>query len=387
MQLGGLGELIRPRPTHGAGAPWPAWRRPSRDALERVRSVSRGLRPPALDELGLVPALRELAGQCASTWRWWPTPLPPLSPAVEVAAYRVGAEALTNVARHAGSTQARLRVGLDGRNTCGRGRRDPGRGRGDEPRGVGTISMRERAEELGGTLDVRSSEDAGTTVEARFPVVDSRGAAMITVVLADDHPMFREGLRFTLEQADDIPCRGRGRGRRGGAGRRREHRPDVVVMDLAMPRLDGLAATSRLVDSGCRVLVLTFNEEDASVLAAMRAGALGYLRKGAEPAQVVSAVRSTAAGHAVFGPGIAGRMLEVFAERPPQTRDRFPELSPREREILEHLAEGLSNREIAALLVISPVTVRNHVSNILAKLHLANRREAMVRFRDGGAGS
>ena len=210
---------------------------------------------------------------------------------------------------------------------------------------------------------------------------------MITVVLADDHPMFREGLRFTLEQADDIRVVAEAADGVEVLAAAARHRPDVVVMDLAMPRLDGLSATSRLVASGCRVLVLTFNEEDASVLAAMRAGALGYLRKGAEPAQVVSAVRSTAAGHAVFGPGIAGRMLEVFAERRPQTRDRFPELSPREREILEHLAEGASNREIAALLVISPVTVRNHVSNILAKLHLANRREAMVRFRDGGAGS
>jgi len=210
---------------------------------------------------------------------------------------------------------------------------------------------------------------------------------MITVVLADDHPMFREGLRFTLEQADDIRVVAEAADGVEALAAAAKHRPDVVVMDLAMPRLDGLSATSRLVDSGCRVLVLTFNEEDASVLAAMRAGALGYLRKGAEPAQVVSAVRSTAAGHAVFGPGIAGRMLEVFAERRPQTRDRFPELSPREREILEHLAEGASNREIAGLLVISPVTVRNHVSNILSKLHLANRREAMVRFRDGGAGS
>ena len=210
---------------------------------------------------------------------------------------------------------------------------------------------------------------------------------MITVVLADDHPMFREGLRFTLEQADDIRVVAEAADGVEALAAAAKHRPDVVVMDLAMPRLDGLSATSRLVGAGCRVLVLTFSEEDASVLAAMRAGALGYLRKGAEPAQVVSAVRSTAAGHAVFGPGIAGRMLEVFAERRPQTRDRFPELSPREREILEHLAEGASNREIAGLLVISPVTVRNHVSNILAKLHLANRREAMVRFRDGGAGS
>lgn len=205
---------------------------------------------------------------------------------------------------------------------------------------------------------------------------------MITVVLADDHPMFREGLRFTLEQSEGITVVAEAGDGREVLAAVAEHHPDVVVMDLAMPRMDGLEATARLAESGCRVLVLTFSEEDASVLAAMRAGALGYLLKGAEPAQVVSAVRATAAGHAVFGPGVAGRLLEVFADRHRQPVDRFPQLSPREHEILERLADGASNREIAASLVISPVTVRNHVSSILAKLHLANRREAMLRFRE-----
>jgi DNA-binding NarL/FixJ family response regulator len=205
---------------------------------------------------------------------------------------------------------------------------------------------------------------------------------VIRVVLVDDHPVFREGLRFTLEQADGIQVVAEASDGQEGIRIADEHRPDVVVMDLAMPRLDGLASTAHLAASGLHVLVLTFSEEDASVLAAMRAGALGYLRKGADPDQVVSAVRATAAGHAVFGPGIAGRMLEVFADRGDPGRNRFPELSPREDEILRHLAEGASNKEIAAALVISPVTVRNHVSNILTKLHLTNRREVMVQYRD-----
>ena len=206
---------------------------------------------------------------------------------------------------------------------------------------------------------------------------------MIRVVLADDHPLFREGLRFTLEQADGILVVAEASDGQEALSAAAEHRPDVVVMDLAMPRVDGLAATARLAESGLHVLVLTFSEEDASVLAAMRAGALGYLRKGADPDQVVSAVRATAAGHAVFGPGIAGRMLEVFADRGRAATSRFPELSRREHEILQHLAGGASTKEIAATLVISPVTVRNHVSNILMKLHLTNRREAMVRYREG----
>ena len=207
---------------------------------------------------------------------------------------------------------------------------------------------------------------------------------MITVVVADDHPMFRDGLSFTLDQASDIHVVAQACDGHQALAAVSEHHPDVVVMDLAMPGMDGLEATSLIATEGIHVLVLTFSEDDASVLAAMRAGALGYLRKGADPDQVVSAVRATAAGHAVFGPGIAGRMLDVFTQGPASTRDRFPELSAREREILEHLAEGSSNREIAELLVISPITVRNHVSNILAKLHLTNRREAMLRYRDQG---
>lgn len=204
------------------------------------------------------------------------------------------------------------------------------------------------------------------------------------VLLADDHPVFREGLRFVLEQAADLTVVGEAADGAEALALAREHDPDVVVMDLAMPGMDGLTATETLARQGMNVLVLTFSEEDASVLAAMRAGALGYLRKGARAEQVVSAVRATAAGHAVFGPGLAGRMLDLLTARPAGAtdRERFPELSAREREILVHLAEGLTNQQIAARLVLSPITVRNHVSNILTKLRLTNRREAMLRYRD-----
>ena len=205
---------------------------------------------------------------------------------------------------------------------------------------------------------------------------------MTSVVVVDDHPMFREGLRFALERAEVRVVGEAGDGREALAVVATTD-PDVVVMDLAMPGLDGLAATERLVASGSRahVLVLTMSEEDASVLAAMRAGARGYLVKGVAAAQVVSAVRALAAGHAVFGPSLAARMLDLL-DRPP-TEARFPQLSAREREVLGHLAEGLSNPQIAERLVISPVTVRNHVTNILAKLQVTNRREAMIRYREG----
>ncbi|HET9420194.1 MAG TPA: response regulator transcription factor [Nocardioides sp.] len=204
---------------------------------------------------------------------------------------------------------------------------------------------------------------------------------MTSVVVVDDHPMFREGLRFALERAGVEVLGEAGDGREALALIATTD-PDVVVMDLAMPVLDGLAATERLVASGnrARVLVLTMSEEDASVFAALRAGAAGYLVKGVAADQVVSAVTAVAAGHAVFGPSLAARMLDFLDRRPPE--DRFPGLSAREREVLSHLAQGLSNQQIADELVISPVTVRNHVTNILAKLQVTNRREAMLRYHE-----
>lgn len=204
---------------------------------------------------------------------------------------------------------------------------------------------------------------------------------MTRVVLADDHPMFREGLRFTLERAG-IEVVGEAGDGVEALALVADTDPDVVVMDLAMPRLGGLTATEQLASSGrrARVLVLTLSEDDADVFAAVRAGAMGYLVKGVAADQVVSAIAALAAGHAVFGPGLAGRMLDFFSRS--AARPQFPELSPREQEVLGHMAQGLSNLQIAQLLVISPVTVRNHVTSILAKLQVTNRREAMLRYRD-----
>ena len=206
----------------------------------------------------------------------------------------------------------------------------------------------------------------------------------IRVLLVDDHPIFREGLRFTLEQAEGIDVVGEAVDGETALGLAVETDPDVVIMDLTMPGMGGIAATGAMTDSGspARVLVLTMSEEDASVFAAVRAGARGYLVKGTAAEQVVSAVRGLAAGHAVFGPGLAGRMLDFFGENNPDQGERFPELSAREREVLEHLAAGRSNQQIADELVISPITVRNHVSSILLKLQVSNRREAMLRFHD-----
>ena len=205
----------------------------------------------------------------------------------------------------------------------------------------------------------------------------------ITVLLTDDHPMFREGVRFTLGREADLQVVGEAATGTEALRLTEELDPDVVVMDLAMPELGGLEATRRLVERGARsrVLVLTMSEDDESVFAALRAGAGGYLVKGADPEQVVSAVRAVALGHAVFGPHLAARMLTFFAEPRAAGPDLPDGLSAREREVLTLLAEGLSNAEIGQALFISPITVRNHVSSIFAKLQVTNRRQAMLRAR------
>ena len=208
-----------------------------------------------------------------------------------------------------------------------------------------------------------------------------------TVLLVDDHPMFREGLRFTLARAGVVVV-GEAADGQEALALAEELDPDVVVMDLAMPGLDGLAATAELVARGsrARILVLTMSGEDAAVLAAVRAGARGYLVKGVGAEEAVAAVRAVASGHAVFGPDLAARVLELIAApdsssaAPAATQAGLLDLSEREREVLELVAQGWSNQRIAEQLFISSITVRNHVSHILTKLQLTDRRQVMLKY-------
>ena len=205
-----------------------------------------------------------------------------------------------------------------------------------------------------------------------------------TVLLVDDHPMFREGLRFTLARAGVVVVGEAANGQEAIA-LAQELDPDVIVMDLAMPGIDGLTATAELVArrSRAQILVLTMSGEDAAVLAAVRAGARGYLVKGVGPEEAVAAVRAVAAGHAVFGPDLAARILGLIAAPDSSshaTHAALMDLSEREREVLELVAQGWSNPRIAEQLFISSITVRNHVSNILTKLQLTDRRQVMLKY-------
>ncbi|MGW2802460.1 response regulator [Streptomyces sp. NPDC001221] len=210
---------------------------------------------------------------------------------------------------------------------------------------------------------------------------------MIRVLLADDHPLVRQGMRAVLDAVGDIEVAGEAGDGREAVRQAVELRPDVIVMDLQLPGLHGIEATRQIQTQvpDAAVLVLTMFEDDATVFAAVRAGALGYLVKGADGADIVAAIHAAAAGQSVFGAALAGRLRTWFASPPPQDGP-FPELTSRERDILDHLAAGLSNAEIGQHLHLSSKTVANNISAILAKLHLTQRSQAIIQARDAGLG-
>lgn len=211
----------------------------------------------------------------------------------------------------------------------------------------------------------------------------------VRVLVVDDHPVFRGGLRLAIDTDPDIEVVGEAGSGREAVDSAAELQPDVVIMDLHMPDLNGVEATRRIVDVSphIAVLVLTMLEDNESVFTAMRAGARGYLNKGAAPDEILRAIHAVARGAAIFGPSIAERVIEYFgARRPDESALTFPELTEREREILDLIAQGENNPTIARRLFLSPKTVRNHVSNIFSKLQVADRAQAIVRARRAGLG-
>ncbi|MEO6881202.1 MAG: response regulator transcription factor [Mycobacteriaceae bacterium] len=210
----------------------------------------------------------------------------------------------------------------------------------------------------------------------------------IRVVIADDHPVVRGGLRALLDSLPGYEVVAEAVDGQGAVRETQLNRPDVVLMDVRMPGLDGLEATRRIRAAvpGVAVLVLTMFDDDATVLDAMRAGANGYLLKGAGQDEIDRALRAVVSGEAIFGPEVAARVLGHFTRPPPTADLPFPALTGREREVLELMAGGHRNAVIAERLFLSPKTVANHVSAIFAKLAVSDRPSAIVRARDEGMG-
>jgi DNA-binding NarL/FixJ family response regulator len=211
----------------------------------------------------------------------------------------------------------------------------------------------------------------------------------IRVLIADDHTLFRDGLRALLSSIPDIEVVGEASSGSEALRLASEHQPDVILMDIQMPDLNGIDATRQIlrITPHIGIIILTMFKDDDSVFAAMRAGARGYVLKGADQNVLLRAVRAVANGESLFSPEIAARLMQFFANLTPASRpELFPKLSEREREILSYIADGQTNAEIAERLVISLKTVRNHVSNIFSKLQVADRAQAALRAREAGLG-
>ena len=210
----------------------------------------------------------------------------------------------------------------------------------------------------------------------------------VRVLVADDHTVFRFGVKALLESVGGFEVVGEATTGEEAVRLTRELRPDAVLMDLSMPGEGGVEATRRISaeDPTVGVVVVTMLEDDDSVFAAMRAGARGYVLKNSEAGEIVRIVRAVAEGDAQFGPEIAKRLLGFFSAPRVVRSAAFPELTDREVEVLDLIARGETNANIARRLYVSPKTVRNHITNVFSKLGIADRAKAVVRARQAGLG-
>ena len=312
--------------------------------------------------------------------------------ALDLSAYRILQEALTNVLRHAPGSTARVRLEYT-REGVDITVRDNGRRRGRPPPGTdgvgghGLVGMRERARMFGGTL--AAGQVDGRLRGARAPAGDGGAGMTVRVVLVDDEAMVRVGLRMVLTAEADIEVVGEAADGGSAVGVVEATEPDVVLMDVRMPDVDGIEGARRVLARcpGVKVVVLTTFDEDEYVEAALRAGVSGFLLKVAPPERLIDAVRTVAAGGGLLDPGVTRRVIESFAAAPPlRTRraETLEALTERERDVLRLIGRGLSNSEIAAELYLGETTVKTHVSNVLAKLGLRDRVQAVVAAYETG---
>lgn len=209
----------------------------------------------------------------------------------------------------------------------------------------------------------------------------------LRLLIVDDHPVFRFGLRALLESEGEFEVVAEASTGEQAVRLAKEHKPDVVLMDITMPEMNGIEATRQILETNPEtgVLIVTM-VDDASIFAALRAGARGYLLKGAEGEETLRAIRAVARGEMILSEPIAERVQQFFSGTPEQALSNFPELTPREQEVLSLIAKGLTNNAIASRLGLSPKTVRNQVSEIYSKLGVSDRAEAIVRAREAGLG-
>ena len=329
----------------------------------------------------------------------WTARRRPLDAGIELSAYRIVQEALTNALKHARGARARVRLAYEPRaidievtDQGGTGERDLGEAGGG---GRGLIGMRERVALYGGDFEAGPTP-TGFRVHARLPVDAEPAAgamtAAIRVILVDDQELVRTGFRMILEDQPDIEVVGEAADGKAGVEVAERLQPDVVVMDIRMPVLDGIAATRRIVRDGAapnaRVLILTTFDADENVVEALRAGASGFLLKDVTPAGFVVAIKTIADGDALLAPAVTRRLLDRYADRLPPVNDErnaaLRDLTEREVEVLKLVGRGLSNREIAERLVLAEPTVKTHISHVFDKLELRDRAQAVVLAYEAG---
>ncbi len=376
----------------------------ARESLSEARRSVHALRPQPLESARLPDAVRDVAA------RWSQLNGVPVAvtttgsarvmrPEIEVALLRTAQEALANVAKHAAASRVGLTLSYmenvvtldvrdDGIGFLPESEADAvatvhsGAGRGS---GYGLATMRRRVEGVSGRLEIESEPYAGTAVSASVPALPAlpageRMSAPIRLMIVDDHPVVRDGLTGMFSGEDDFEVVGDAANGLDAVRRAAGLNPDVILMDLRMPDLDGVSAIRRLAESGsrARVLVLTTYDNDTDVLSAIEAGATGYLLKDALQSELFRAVRAAARGEAVLSPSVATRVMGQF--RAPATGP----ISQRELEVLELVARGATNRDAAAKLFISEATVKTHLMHLYAKLGVSDRAAAVTEAFDRG---
>ena len=401
VQAGVALELMDQRPEQVRTA-LTSIKQASREALVDVQSVLDSLRRPG-EEMPRAPApglrdVAELVRRAEATGLSVDVRVTPVSPprGVDAAGYRIVQEALTNVVRHADASRVSVRIGPDDGDLVieveddGAERPGPSRG-GGSGGGRGIRGMTERATALGGRADRRAPAGWGLRGPGPPALGDrAAGAAVIRVLLADDQALVRAGFAALLDAQDGIEVVGQAADGAVAVRLVRELNPDVVLMDIRMPGLDGLQATHEIAGdgrlAGVRVVILTTFELDEYVFEALRAGASGFLVKHTEPAELVRAVRVVATGEALLSPSVTRRLISEFADRakPPPPATSMDVLTERERQLVGLVGEGLSNDDIAGRLVLSPATVKTHVNRAMMKLGARDRAHLVVFAYEAG---